>query len=435
MANAEFTKEQIEKKHRFNPNDFRPEVNLSKFYESIIKSKTLVLFFTGVPGSGKSSMMQEIADRNEWLLIDLRIAEKDASEIGGIPRSVDIPYNLDATKGKDAITTKMMEYDAPSWFIQANTSIYTINPLTNRPYKGALIFCDELNRASLEQRNATLRLLLDKMIDFNKKLMPYVHLASAGNLGDEDGCEVEIFDNSLKNRLHWHKHVLTTEQWANNFANVINPVTKVANVNPIIVEFLKANPDHVYVKPKDDDNAFASFRSWTALSEHARTMTADGSHMTDMVEFRDFVSVFSEGKVGKSATRLLSYLNEIIRASQIINIPDILKDYDAVKGNLKKCNRDTVSKLINELIALDLNSLSKTNITNLKKFLKDVDKDEMVAYLGVIAGDDRYITDDSKMSTNFESLKDEFDEYFEKIFNSLQPEFVSRAKKVAKKTK
>ena len=75
--------------------------------------------------------------------------------------------------------------------------------------------------------------------------------------------------------------------------------------------------------------------------------------------------------------------------------------------------------------------MSKSEIANLKKFLKDVDKDEMVGYLGVIAGDDRYITDDSKMSTNFESMKDEFDEYFKKIFMSLQPEFVSRAKKTA----
>ena len=238
---------------KFNANIYRD--SLSRYYESIIKSKTLVLFFAGVPGSGKSSMMQEVADRNEWILIDLRIAEKDASEIGGIPRSVDFSY-----VGKDAksITTKMMEYDAPAWFIQANTSIYTINPKTGKNYKGALIFCDELNRASLEQRNATLRLLLDKMIDFNKKLMPYVYLASAGNMGEEDGCEVEIFDNSLKNRLHYHKHSLSKKEWDDAFAKVINPVTGKTNVNPIIIEFLDNNPDHIYVKPKDDVNAFAS---------------------------------------------------------------------------------------------------------------------------------------------------------------------------------
>ena len=411
---------------KFNVNEYRPETHLSKYYESIIKSKTLVLFFTGVPGSGKSSMMQEIADRNEWLLIDLRIAEKDASEIGGIPRSADYSYT-DVTGQK--ITVHITDYNSPLWFVQVNTAVCTKNPKTGRNYRGALLFCDELNRATLEQRNATLRLLLDRMIDFNKKLDSNVYIASAGNLGDEDGCEVEIFDNSLKNRLHHHKHELSTQQWADGFANVINPSTKVENVNPVLTKFLFDNPDCVYVKPKEEDSAFASFRSWTALSEHARTMTDNGKHMTDLEEFRDFISVFGEGKVGKSNTRLLSYLNEIIRASQIINIPDILKDYDKVKANLKKCHRDTVSKLISELIALDLNEMSKSEIANLKKFLWDVDADERSSYLGVIAGDDRYITDDSKMSTNFESMKDEFDKYFKGIFLSLQPEFVSRAKK------
>jgi hypothetical protein len=57
---------------------------LSAVLPSVLKAG-VVPYIRGSPALGKSSLAQEIADKFGLMLIDVRLAECDPTEIGGFP--------------------------------------------------------------------------------------------------------------------------------------------------------------------------------------------------------------------------------------------------------------------------------------------------------------------------------------------------------------
>jgi hypothetical protein len=64
-----------------------------------------------------------------------------------------------------------------------------------------------------------------------------------------------------------------------------------------------------------------------------------------------------------------------------ISIQDVLNDYDRVKKDLEKYNRDKNSELIQSLKEIDITKLSEKQLANCVKFLNNVGDDEKTAYL------------------------------------------------------
>jgi hypothetical protein len=64
-----------------------------------------------------------------------------------------------------------------------------------------------------------------------------------------------------------------------------------------------------------------------------------------------------------------------------INIMDVLNDFERVKADLKKYNRDKNSELIQSLREMDITKLSDKQLDNCEKFLNQVGDDEKTAYL------------------------------------------------------
>ena len=92
----------------------------------------LVPMLRGSPGIGKSAAIHAVAAEQELLVIDARFAGYDPTDINGFP-------DLDREKG---IATYY-----PLETFPLEEAILPINPATDRPYKGWLLFCDELNSA------------------------------------------------------------------------------------------------------------------------------------------------------------------------------------------------------------------------------------------------------------------------------------------------
>jgi MoxR-like ATPase len=86
------------------------------------------------------------------------------------------------------------------WAVEAN----------KRP---TIIHFEELNRASQQVRNAALQILLEREIGTAFKFNDNVLMMSSGNLGDEDGTDVEEFDSALNNRLIHINHTLDVQEW------------------------------------------------------------------------------------------------------------------------------------------------------------------------------------------------------------------------------
>jgi hypothetical protein len=64
-----------------------------------------------------------------------------------------------------------------------------------------------------------------------------------------------------------------------------------------------------------------------------------------------------------------------------ISIQDVLNNFDGIKKDLEKYNRDKNSELIQSLKEIDITKLTEKQLANAVKFLKNVGDDEKTAYL------------------------------------------------------
>jgi len=320
-------------------------------YFRIMWAKYGVLYITAKPGVAKSAIARSIADKMGFRYMDLRLSMVDETDVGLFP----------SVSESDGV--KCLDHVVPRWALESNK-------------QPTIIHFEELNRASQAVRNAALQILLERQIGINFAFNDTVLLMASGNLGDEDGTDVEEFDSALNNRLIHYKHVLTTKEWLENFAE--------KNVHKTISSYIKAHPEQLY-KIADNAQAYATPRSWTMLSEF---ITKNYGKDADPRVFLPILKVVAASYVGNSAMKYVQYCEDMLN----INIMDVLNDFDRVKDDLKKYNRDKNSELIQSLKELDLNKLSDKQVANSAKFLKTVGDDELTAYLLFILDNNLDIT-------------------------------------------
>lgn len=338
-------------------------------YFQMMMPKAGVLYIQSKPGIAKSATARAIATKMGMQYMDIRLSMVDETDVGLYPSVGEMSMVID---GVEAMV-KVLSHVVPEWAVKAN----------NKP---TIIHFEELNRASLHVRNAALQLLLEREIGINFKFNENVLMLSSGNLGEEDGTDVEEFDNALNNRLIPFQHSLAYPEWVEDFAKF--------HINPTILSFLNANPEKLYVNPTENCISYATPRSWTFLSEYI--FTNFGSYVTDekgevvMDEYgnpkKNWGSVKnwlpSLGQVGRSylgdtITKFLRYCEENINVS----IWDILDRFKELEKEIKDFNRDRKSELLVNLKDIDVESLQPKQIDNAGKFLKMIDADERTGYL------------------------------------------------------
>ena len=311
-------------------------------YFSVMWAKYGVLFISSKPGVAKSAIGKSIADKMGFAYLDMRLSMSDESDFK-------YPYLEDLMS--DGKLIKVSGYAVPRWAYEAN----------QRP---TLIHFEELNRAPQFVRNAALQILLEREIG-EFKFNSNVIMMASGNLGDEDGTDVEEFDTALNNRFIHINHTLAVDEWIGDFAT--------DNCHKLITSFIKAHPEQMY-KTSDNSKAYATPRSWTMLSEFiVCNYGMDASP-------RDFLPLLKEvasGYLGNSAMKFVQYCEDMLN----ISIQDVLNNFDGIKKDLEKYNRDKNSELIQSLKEIDITKLTEKQLANAVKFLKNVGDDEKTAYL------------------------------------------------------
>jgi len=141
--------------------------------------KSGVMYITSKPGIAKSAIAREIADKMGFKYLDIRLSMVDETDVGLYP-------NI-STVDNGGEMVKCLDFVVPRWAIEANK-------------QPTIIHFEELNRAQLPVRNAALQILLERCIGTEFKFNDTVLMMASGNLGDEDGTDVEEFDNALNNR-------------------------------------------------------------------------------------------------------------------------------------------------------------------------------------------------------------------------------------------
>jgi hypothetical protein len=320
-----------------------------RMYYNMMLPKYGVLYITSKPGLAKSAIARSIAEKLGMNYFDIRLSMVDETDVGLYPTVSEVDVS-----GK---ATKVLEFVVPEWAIRANEA-------------PCIIHFEELNRASLQVRNAALQLLLERCIGTKFRFNDNVLMLASGNLGEEDGTDVEEFDSALNNRLIHVKHDLTAHEWIDTYAK--------DKVHPLIVNYIKNYPEEFYKRGKEDVRSYATPRSWTFLSSFINSTLGENENTIENV--RDLVRSTGFSYIGNSQVKFCKYLEETMRLS----INDVLKSFNKVKDALEKSNRDKRSELLNNLREMKLTNLTETETANLISFLNILDEDEIIGYLTYI---------------------------------------------------
>jgi hypothetical protein len=197
---------------------------------------------------------------------------------------------------------------------------------------------------------------------------------SSGNLGDEDGTDVEEFDSALNNRLIHINHTLDVQEWLGD----------AENCHPMITSYIKTHlskciRSQMIVRDMQP-------RSWTMLSEF---IICNYGENASPREFLPLLREVVSGYIGNSGMKFVQYCDDMLN----ININDVLNNYDGVKKDLEKYNRDKNSELLQSLKEIDITTLTDKQIANAVKFVKTVGDDEKTGYL-------LYILDNADVTQN-----------------------------------
>jgi hypothetical protein len=187
----------------------------------------------GSPGIGKSEIVRQTAAATARELFDLRLNVKDSPDLSGY---------LCLTECRPDQPPKM-------------TAPADLPPTMHTA--ASLLFLDEINSASREVQAAAYQLVLERRIN-GYRLPKNCAIGAAGNLASDRGV-VQAMPTPLKNRFVHFVIAPDVSQWQSwAMANGVNPTV-------IAWHSFKKNTLMIF-DPKSDEPAFASPRSWVALS-------------------------------------------------------------------------------------------------------------------------------------------------------------------------
>ena len=256
-------------------------------------SKKRPVFIWGPPGVGKSDILAQIAEEGNNLLIDLRMALLDPTDIKGYPY-------------RDEDTNKMM-WAAPAELPSEDLA---------SEYETVYLFLDELNSAPPSVQATAYQLILNRRVG-QYKLPDNVVIAAAGNRDTDKGVTYRM-PSPLANRfLHLEIEVDHTDwqTWAVDFGII-----------PDVVGYLAfAKQDLFDFDPKSSSRSFATPRSWAFVSQMLED--SDMTHEEEM----DIVT----GLVGEGMA--IKFMNHKKNASKLPKPSEILS------GSVKELKKLEIS--------------------------------------------------------------------------------------------
>lgn len=227
-----------------------------KIVKTSIRNNTPIMLW-GPPGIGKSSLIHQISAELDREVLDLRLAQLEPTDLRGVPMpnretgraawylpafwptsaTEDMTREVVVTSGKKLVKKK----------VPVKKGCCLTGP--------GIVFLDEIEKAPVSVKNASLQLVLDRMIG-TYKLPDDWALVCAGNR-EEDGCFSAPLGAALSNRMIHLNIEPDVESWAS--------WARDNNVIEDVIGFLHFKPELLY--KQTEDHAFPSPRSWVMGSQ------------------------------------------------------------------------------------------------------------------------------------------------------------------------
>lgn len=212
-------------------------VNAKQAKEAIVQcfKAGLVPMLVSSPGQSKSSLIKEIAQENNKLVIDLRLSQCEPQDLMGYPvinngKASYAPFNTFPVKGDNI----------------------------PEGYTGTILLLDEFNSATLATQSSAYKLVLDRMVG-QYELHESVRIICAGNLAS-DKAIVNRLSTAMQSRLiHLHLEVENKEwlEWANN-----------NKLDYRVISYIQFRPQALKAfDPKHNDYTFPCLRTWEFTSK------------------------------------------------------------------------------------------------------------------------------------------------------------------------
>ena len=225
-------------------------VQARKAILSAFKTKRPI-FLWGPPGIGKSEVVSEVTEELGGLMIDLRMAQMEPTDIRGIPF-----FNRDLNKMDWAPPIDLPDEDLASQY-----------PLI-------VLFLDEMNSAPPAVQAAGYQLVLNRAVG-KYKLPDNVVLVAAGNRDSDKGVTYRM-PMPLANRfihLEMRADFTSWQNWAVN-----------KGIHKDVVGYLSFSKQDLYdFDSKSASRAFATPRSWVFVSDLLKDEDMDSDTLFNLV--------------------------------------------------------------------------------------------------------------------------------------------------------
>lgn len=213
-------------------------------------SRQRPVFLWGPPGIGKSELVSNIGEELDALVIDMRMALLDPTDVRGIGF-----YNPDS---------KTMEWAPPADLPTEEVA---------SQYKNVILFLDEMNSAPPAVQSAAYQLILNRRVG-QYKLPDNVSIIAAGNRETDKGVTYRM-PSPLANRFVHFEMRVDFDSWL-DWA-----VTH--NINSDVIGYLSQHKMDLFdFDPRSASRSFATPRSWTFVSEILDDALSD-KQITDVI--------------------------------------------------------------------------------------------------------------------------------------------------------
>lgn len=289
-------------------------IDAYKVVKNSINTGTCAMLW-GPPGVGKSSLIHQIAAELGFSVLDLRLAQLEPTDLRGVPMP-----NRDTGRAEwflpgfwpvrsEEETTRKVTTMAKGKKVTKNVKV----PAGCCPDGPGIVFLDEIEKAPVSVKNASLQLVLDRMVG-TYKLPDDWAIIGAGNR-EEDGCFSAPLGSALSNRMIHLEVEADIDSWG--------AWARDNGVADDVIGFLHSRPELLY--KQTEDHAFPSPRSWEMGS------TLLGSVKTQKEQKELLAAAIGRGVAGEFVVWSNVYKN--VNPEDVLNgvIPDFAQKDQSFK--------------------------------------------------------------------------------------------------------